>query len=137
MIKRSWKVIIVNHMDSGNAKTVFFRPAMLPHPPHRKNITGPMLFLMAIILKKIMILRSSMSLITQSLLPHHRFQMTMEILMKQKENAEYILTGNAKKDTDAREEERAERNHAENGGNHAILEYHERRTGSETQTAEE
>ena len=96
-----------------------------------------MLFLMAIILKKIMILRSSMSLITQSLLPHHRFQMTMEILMKQKENAEYILTGNAKKATGAKEEERAERNHAENGGNHAILEYHERRTGSETQTAEE
>ena len=65
-----------------------------------------MLFLMAIILKKIRILRSSMSLITQSLLPHHRFQMKMEILMKQKENAEYILTGNAKKDTGAKEEER-------------------------------
>ena len=137
MIKRIWKVIIVNHMDSGNAKTAFFRPAMLPHPPLIKNITGPMLFLMAIILKKIRILRSSMSLITQYLLPHHRFQMTMEILMKQKENAEYILRGNAKKATGAKEEEREVRNHAENGGNHAILEYYERRSGSETQTAEE
>ena len=38
--------------------------------------------------------------------------------------------------TGVKEELRTERNHAENGGLHAILEHHERRAGSKTQTAE-